>query len=671
MARRTIQAKGSGDGARLFAVLLLASAVRIVYIFELRSHPLFEHPVVDSAEFLRSARSILAGNLLGTLTWQAPLYSYFLAALLKLEDSLTFVRLSQAALGTLSAFLLFLIAKRYAARGTALLATLFFALYGPLVYFDGEILTPSLQIFLNLAVILVFLKARDETSNLLFLFAGILLGLSAVTRGTALLYIPFLVLALLLERQEKKGLSKAASRSLLIVTGIAVVLSANAARNWALSRELILTSPGAGINLYIGNNENAESTMKIRPGVEWDILAWEPMRMGREKPGEQSDYFVRKVRDYARKDPLGLVSLLGRKAVVAASGEEVPRNVDSYEARIYSRVLSLLLWKNSLKFPFGIFFPLCLLGIWWTRRRWRAHLPLTGLVAGILLENIIFFPTARYRVPIVPVMLFYSAFSLSRLVDLAKKARLDSLVASLAVLALLGYAVNAGFFNPGISTKGEEAFHLGIVLEGKGDSAGALASFAEALAADPGYAEAHFWRGKIYWAKGEKERAVGELESALALLPSFAEANVLLGHIALSSGERDRALALYEEALAAKPNLPQVRYNIAQIQRERGNRGEAVRELGLAVRENPGYSLAHAALGECLEELEDYEEALASYANAITANPKYPRPYFLAGRLLLRLGRHEEAETYLKRARALDPQNEDVQRLLEEAQAKK
>jgi tetratricopeptide (TPR) repeat protein len=64
--------------------------------------------------------------------------------------------------------------------------------------------------------------------------------------------------------------------------------------------------------------------------------------------------------------------------------------------------------------------------------------------------------------------------------------------------------------------------------------------------------------------------------------------------------------------------------------------------------------------------MEDTEGALGSYANAIATNPKYPRPYLLAGKLLLREGRREQAETYLKRARALDPENVEVERLLEE-----
>jgi tetratricopeptide (TPR) repeat protein len=668
MARSTLRVKKTADGTWLFAILLLAFLVRLAYLFELRSHPLFEQPVVDAAEFLRSARFILEGNLLGTLTWQGPLYSYFLAALLKIEDSLFFARLAQALLSTFSAWLLFLIVKRYASRGTALLSSLFFALYGPLVYFDGELLTPSLQTVLNLAAILAFLKAREEEEGSLFLVTGLLLGLSAVTRGTVLLYLPFLILSLFLLREKRESVRTAVTRSLLILGGTAAILSANVLRNYALSGEFILVSPGTGINLYIGNNEDAFSTMKIRPGAEWDILAWEPMRTGHTKPGEQSDYFVRKVAKFAKTEPAELLSLLGKKAVISVSGEEVPRNVDSYEMRKYSKVLSLLLWKDSLKFPFGIFFPLSLLGIWSVRKRWRAHLPLTGYMVIVLLENISFFPTARYRVPMVPVMLSYSATSLRRLTDMVKKGKINSLLASLGVLGLLIYAVNAGFFRPGISTRGEEAFHLGMALETKGNTEAALASFGRALEADPGYAEAHFSRAKIYWGKGEKELAVRELESALALLPEFAEANALLGHIALSSGEKERALSLYREALAVKPNLPQVRYNLAQILRERGDLAEAARELSLVVEENPGYSLAHVALGECLEQTGDVRGALGSYANAITANPKYPRPYLLTGRLLLRLGQPAEATAYLKRARALDPENAEIARLLEEAE---
>ncbi|MFQ6104538.1 MAG: tetratricopeptide repeat protein [Candidatus Glassbacteria bacterium] len=649
----------------LFWILILAFTVRLVYVLEIGSHPLFNNPVVDSEAFLRAARQIAGGNILGNLTWQAPLYSYILAILLSINGSLLSVRIFQAGWSALLCWLLYRLLRRFTSKRNALLACFLFAIYGPLIYFDGEILATSLHTLLNIGTLLVLTEAYHRDRLYLFLLSGMLLGLSATARGTILLLLPFLMLWLVLKNGKVRLWRRALIRWTIIILGSSLPLCISMARNYMLSREIILISPGMGINLYIGNNERAWETMRIRPGAEWGLLAWEPVRHGFSSPGEQSGYFTSKALGFATKHPFDQLKLLIGKALQFVGGEEIIRNFDLYAMRKHSRLLSALLWKGAVKFPFGILFPLSLAGFWLSRRRWRHEFLLLGYMVSIMLSNIVFFPTARYRLPMVPVMLFYSAVFLVRLHEEIRRREYGRILTHLLVSFSLILILNLGISQKELGTGGEEEFHIGMMLERQGDLDGAASWFQAALREDPAYAEAHFFMGKIHWVKGDKNLAIESLKKAISLLPEFAEANTLLGHIYLSSGMKEEALSSYREALKVKPDMVQVRYNMALILMEMGDTDSAIRELDIVVRARPDNHLALFAIGRCLEQKGEDENALSYYKRAITVNPRDPRPYQHAGRLLLEMGRANEAERFLKKAVELDPSNEEARSILE------
>jgi len=68
------------DQLLLAGVLLVAFTVRLIYVWQYRSNPLFEHPVMDALYHDRWARDFAAGRsfMEGMPFFRAPLYPWLL-----------------------------------------------------------------------------------------------------------------------------------------------------------------------------------------------------------------------------------------------------------------------------------------------------------------------------------------------------------------------------------------------------------------------------------------------------------------------------------------------------------------------------------------------------------------------------------------------------------------
>jgi predicted membrane-bound mannosyltransferase len=95
------------------AIVLLAFALRLTYVLQLRSSPLFEHPQMDELYHDQWAQAIAAGETFNQGPYfRAPLYPAFLGAVYAVfgHDYLA-ARVIQALLGSLSCGLLFLVGR--------------------------------------------------------------------------------------------------------------------------------------------------------------------------------------------------------------------------------------------------------------------------------------------------------------------------------------------------------------------------------------------------------------------------------------------------------------------------------------------------------------------------------------------------------------------------------
>jgi len=95
--------------------------------------------------------------------------------------------------------------------------------------------------------------------------------------------------------------------------------------------------------------------------------------------------------------------------------------------------------------------------------------------------------------------------------------------------------------------------NLGVLLQQRGDVAGAFAAYTQAVALQPGCAEAHNNLGILLQGAGRHDDAMAAYGRAVALRPDFAEAHVNAGIALQEEGHPAEARAAIERALAANP----------------------------------------------------------------------------------------------------------------------
>ena len=243
----------------------------------------------------------------------------------------------------------------------------------------------------------------------------------------------------------------------------------------------------------------------------------------------------------------------------------------------------------------------------------------------------------------------------------------------------------------------EEAFfrsNLGLVLQTKGDTAGAIEAFERALVLDPKLAEtssnlgtalagvnrfeeamlcyqralaikpdffeAHNGAGNVLQAQGRFAEAAASYARAVSLAPRNAD---LWGNLASAfqgEGKVEEAIASYRMAVELRPDFAGANYNLGTALLKRGELGEAAERLEKAIRTNPEYVLAHNNLGNVYKEQGRFEEAMTCYERTISLEPGNVRAHYNIGCLLSDLGDRDGALKRYEMALAIQPDDAQV-----------
>jgi tetratricopeptide (TPR) repeat protein len=380
------------------AVLLLALGLRLSHLISLQqglehTH-LFSTGRVDAAFHLREAREILDGDfwLSGRVPWKGPGYSYFLAGLMWLlgRDPGAF-RWALAGLGALNCAGLVVLARRFLSLRGAVIAGSLAALNGVMILFDGELYFPTLLTTLNLAMFLLLLRPAGKTLETVA--AGVLLGLAALVHPPYLL-VGMGVFAWLIHRQRLRALPFAIA-ALLTVAPVTL-------QNVLLHRQSVLISWSGGVNFYVGNQPGYDQTSG--QGTQaWDRVLQTPLDAGVTGEAERNRHYYGLAARQLSAHPWTATKIMARKLRVFLAPVEIANNFRIYELRDYSVVLALALGRaGPLWWPFGLWAPLACCGaLLISRRGTRGQGLLLLWVLMLALSCVLFFNTARYRVPVV------------------------------------------------------------------------------------------------------------------------------------------------------------------------------------------------------------------------------------------------------------------------------
>ncbi len=571
---------------------LVSLAAQGLYYYQARHDPSFDHPLVDARTYELQAHDLAAGRAAPAIPyWQPPLYAWWLGLNYAVKHgSRASARGAQMLLGMATCLLTVVLARRVLPPRWAVAAGLATALYGPLIFYNLQLLPPVLACFLDLLVLWLLLRAWSSSSLAAWLACGLAAGIAALAVANLLAVMPLLVAVALAWRAAPSRQWRPALRGLAaFLLGMALGVAPAAVRNAVVSGEWVPVSANGGINLFIGNNADAARTMAIRPDADWSDLERLPVRHGVRTASGADRFFKKQVAGYMLAQPVDFLRGLAAKTRWFWNARELPRNTDLYAHAAYSSWLRLLVWRiGPFAFPWGVVAPLALLGLLVAARRRDAGL---GLMAGFVLlysaSVILFFVCARYRVVLVPLLIVLAAAGLQWLWQ-QRRARLP-LAGGLAVVLAAAVFANTPIHAPtdGVNFAAELHLLLGWQAAEEGDGVRAETELQQALAIQPDYPQAFNVLGYLRLQQGQPAAAAAAYARAVELAPGFAEAHNNLGRVRARQGRMTEAMAEFEAAIRLRPQLAKPHHNLGQALVQRGRGAEAVVPLRDAVRLDP------------------------------------------------------------------------------------
>ncbi len=612
------------EQAAVRALLTLALLLRVAIIATAGSNPLVAHPIVDARGYHEWASGIARGDLLRTdVFYQEPLYPYVLGAAYRLFGARPLVAyVLNALLEVAGLALLHRLARRVFGARAALLALLLGATYGLFLFHVVQVAKSSLDLLLTAALLLALVRADESVGDAAgrarrWHLVGLLSGLGSLNRGNLLLAVPFLAARAALQRPRGRGAAMAAGALLL---GVALPIAPVTARNVLVGHDLVLTTAHGGFNLYLGNNERADGTSKRVPLVREnpehepdDAREVASRAAGRPlRQSEVSAWWARRALAWVSAHPGEAVRLYARKVRLLVSATELP---DSVDPRFVARTVPLLggPWTT-----YGIVLPLAALGFVLARRDGRATGPLLFLLAVVAGSLLPFYVFARYRLPLVPLLLPAAGFALASLATAARARSRHALVGLLLVPAVL----LLGIPPPGVdrSFAVSEA-NLANVLVEEGRHAEALAAYDRALAERPAYANARLARAGLLRKVGRVEDAEAELRAILAADPDEWYARYDLGRILLDRGDSEGAASAFAEAARAWPSEPRLHFALGVALRRAGEPADAAAAFREALRRDPASTEARWNLALLLAEMGERDAACRELEALAAARP--------------------------------------------------
>jgi pentatricopeptide repeat protein len=683
----------------LIILFIFALGLRLIYLSQLQDNPMFDAPVMDARYHDQWAQAISNGQpFLEGPYFRAPLYPYFLAIIYSLfGHNYLIPRIVQFIIGSLSCVLIYFLGKRTFGPTVGKIAAVMAALYGTFIYFEGELLIPVVIIFLDLALILALLSTEERPGWWRWLGCGAILGLSAIARPNVLLFGAVL-LPWLAVRLRRRGLSLRRSLVHLVgfCLGTCLVILPVTVRNYAVGKDFMPIASQGGVNFYIGNNPDSDGATAIVPGTlgSWWGGYWDAMELAQEAAGhpmrasEVSNYWFKKGLAFMRNEPGAYLVLMSSKLALFWGGAEVSNNKDIYFYSSRSAPLGILIRPGPLYWPFGILAPLALAGmvLAWRRREGRAGL-MALFVFSYMVSVVLFFVTARYRLPVIPFLLPFAGYTLVRL---SRERRPAGMVFPLGLILAFGLGVNLNLSGYRPPTLEDTHTRLGSVYLEKMMYDQAAAEFQRVLSSAPQPAPVTPERlyaitglARVYQETGRVDEAIDLWKEAISLRPSMESSpfrigldmNVLyyqLGCAYYAGGKLDLAIAQWEETLRRWPETMEAYIKLSNAQEDKGQYREAVAVLEGAIEIHPEYTLAYFNLGNIYSKVGLIDRAAYYYQRAIEVDPNFADAYVNFAWLHAQLGlRLDEGIRLAKRALELDESNGDYWDTLAELYIKK
>ena len=628
---RIIAYKGLGGAV---CIGFIALVLRLVHVEQMGQSPLFDVPVAETKAYVETVAQLDGGTGKDEVAVTSPLYIWFLAGTTQLlGEGAAMPRRVQAFLGAVNCALLWGLGRRVFGSRMGLVGGLVAALYGPLIYFDGELLPSTVVVLLELVLLHALMWADARAPQGLSAMGAWPFGVAGVAMGLTVLAGPHLALLGLVVLPWLWRSSRGIGKTGAFLVGIALM--------W---------TPAA----LVGN----AAWWEAAPGVERVGQRLYQLWQGSESLAQLDPY-------YARQHSTVLAALMWRYGVAFPFGVVAP--------------LALV----------G-------LGLCLTRVREREEdLLLLAIAGGAVGAALFSDASAQTRLPFVAALLLFCGVGAVELSERVKTWPQRGLAFGILVLLLGIFNMRADETNE--TARGWQHYWLGYAFERLDMKVTAIDEYKAATAARVPAVEAYLSLAALYGQNGRYERAIGTYRSLLERWPEqrrvhmvlgdhymmaqrprqalehyealtaegkFAEVLGRLGDARLMNGNRTGAKLAYRQLVEERPDSSRVRYQLARLCAAEGEIEEAVAAYRRLVEEPAWEVRAGVELAQLLVGREEWDEAEGLLAKILAETPEAQAALWTLGALLFRQERYVEALEPFERLGELTPNDYRVDAML-------
>jgi tetratricopeptide (TPR) repeat protein len=684
-------------GMALAGIVLLGLALRVSYLREIVHAPDFSLPQVDAGFYDYWARGLVTGDwtvpknlshfpdpeVQTNPYFRPPGYPFFLALVYSVTGgSYLAARGVQMGLGLLNCLLAYLLGKTLFGRGVGLLFALLLSVYWGFIYFEGQLLAPVLLVTAGLLLLYTLSLWPAKFTFGRALAGGLAFGLYAVIRANVLLFAPVVLgWAWWLARRRRDGRSVGLTWGTFAL-GAAAVIAPVTIRNYVVAQDVVLVASNAGINLYVGNNEDATGRYSIIPnlqelgvGDEWTCFDYPRIVHGVEqqtgrtmKHSEVSSWFAGKAFAYMRAHPGHVLKLMATKAALFWGPVEVPNNkVISYEKADS--------WTLRYMPGFPVALGLAVFGLIQFVVRARKRLPQPApetaslapsarqIEVSVLIVLFVFvyfasylpfFVSGRYRIPVIPFLLLFGAYGLHQggCLIARRQYRTEALWLALLVGLCAAASIRLIPYEP-------NAAHWHLVratcyrLTDRPDLA--ITECRAAIRARPDQEKGHRRLADLLLLQRNYAEAIEHYEQAAQLAPGRFDVQCNLGLAYSAGGHLDRAVDHFRAALQIQPEMAEIHYRLATVLQRKGQGEDAIDHLRQAIELKPDYVQAHRKLAMALLSRREFDEATTQLRRLLDRHPNDPSVHNLLGIALKSSGNVDQAVEHYRQALKLKP----------------
>jgi tetratricopeptide (TPR) repeat protein len=422
-------------------IFILGFGIRLWNLELIKNNPFFRYPIMDEKYHDEWAQEIQTKGLLKRVPYyRAPAYPYFLSIIYTAFGHDYYIpRLFGAFIGALYCMLILITGSLMFSRKVGLLAGLIACFYSMFIYYDSLLLSVGLEMLFAVSAILFFVLWFQKKHYFFLILSGLCWGLASVTRPTFLICLAVFVIYLFITERGHATVRRLKSALSMLCGALPLIISIISI-NIIVGKDTVPLAWNGGINFYLGNNPNANGWSATSPDIRktWlggynDAIIIAEQDLHKDlRPSEVSAYWFDKGIRFIRSKPVDWIVLMMRKAYLMVSSYEFPNNQSIKTYQSFSPFMRIPILN------FGLVMVLASIGLFITPRTKPVQAARLYLIFYSL-TIILFFVPARYRMPLVPILIVFAAYTVFWVVKhiTAKQYKKIGLVMVICALGLV------------------------------------------------------------------------------------------------------------------------------------------------------------------------------------------------------------------------------------------